>query len=169
MPMKSIVTSFFKDPIYEFSEMEQKLCIDYYMNMLVQRKSGAEGAVGYFMTNVSFSKHPTGGFLEEMVTNSGYEFCFMYGADDWIDFTCTKRRIDEAAKGEKISFNVIEGTGHMLIFDSKHRAVTDIMQDWYKDYQKRHVGAPPVSSKGSPVKIQNTLRDENVNDTNHET
>jgi hypothetical protein len=57
----------------------------------------------------------------------------------------------------------------MLIFDSKHRAVTDIMQDWYKDYQKRHVSAPPGSFKGSPVKIQNTLKDENVNDTNHET
>jgi hypothetical protein len=92
----------------------------------------------------------------------------MYGADDWIDFTHTKRRIDEAAKGEKISFNIIEGTGHMLIFDSKHKAVTDIMQDWYKDYEKRHVGAgTPLN--GSPVKIRNTLKDENVNDTNHET
>jgi pimeloyl-ACP methyl ester carboxylesterase len=128
LPLGPILKDYFQWPSLDLSKTEQKVLYNYYDAMLRLKPSG-EGVIGYFVEHLSYSDHPTGDFIQELIEDCGYQFVFLYGEDDWVDVESVKDRLAELPATCKVPIHIIKNAGHMNLYENP----TEI-NDWILEY-----------------------------------
>lgn len=132
LPSKKLFKEYVKEPIFKLTKGEIDSLTNYHENMIRLRPSGEE-VIGYFIQGLSYSDHPTSDFFLEL--SEIYQFCFMYGENDWQDIDPMKRKILEFPKDRQFDINILADCGHMNLMEQPQH-VNKVILDNYEIFEQ---------------------------------